>query len=345
MNMSPYWNEITVFIYGLLAGYTTKSPKQVGLDLNRFVNAKHNVVDSLQVLKEMELARLAYFTNVDVQLRQYRDQIEQEMGDTDSDILVKLEKSLPYEAYDKVLERANITELMNNTALVTEALHDCLSFDVHILDDNKLRAIFTNYLENFQSDNLYEPKKGYAPYAEQKQSVLYWLDGHKGSSKLPRIGLPDTTRFLETLFSLASQQLLTIQALDLENAITSPAFGAIIKAEQSEIKHVPPTYDAKKRQLTFLNATVNIQESSDQETLCKMLFRGGKPVKQPVEKGDIYDSFGLELYGMSAKEKEKARRKIYSTKDALNNKVLKETKQVGDLFIVDKTVWFNQKYL
>jgi len=198
MKMSPYWSETAVFIYGLLAGGTAKPPKQISEDLNKFVNTKHNVMDSLQVLKEMELARSAYFTNVDVQLRNYRDQIEQEMDDTATGTLAKLEDSLPYEFYDKVLERANITELMNNTALATEALHDCLSFDVHILDANKLRSIFTNYLENFQSDTLYDPKKGYSPYAEQKQSVLYWLDGHKDSSKLPRIGLPDTTRFLET---------------------------------------------------------------------------------------------------------------------------------------------------
>jgi hypothetical protein len=345
MNMSPYWNETVVYTYGLLAGFTAKSPKQVNEDLNRFVNTKHNVTHSLRVLKELELARLAYFTNVDVQLGKYKDQIEQELGDTASDLLAVLEEGLPYEFYDKVLERANITELLNITGLIPAPLHDCLSFDVHITNSDKLRAIFANYLEDFQRDNLYDPDKSYTPFAEQKQSVLFWLDGHGDSSPLVRIGLPDTTRFLETLFSLASQQLLSIQQLDVIHEITSPAFSATIRAEQSEVKHAPPTYDAKKRKLTFSGAIIDVQESSDQETLCNMLFHGGKPVKKPVEKGDIYDAFGLDVYGMSAKEKEKARRKIYSAKDALNGRILKATKQIDDLFIVDKTVWFNEKYL
>ncbi len=321
MKMSPYWNETAVYIYGLLAGFSTKSPKQVSEDLNRFVNAKHNVTHSLRVLKELELARLAYFTNVDVQLGKYRDQIEQEFGDTANDLLAALEEHLPYEFYDRVLERANTTELLNIIGLIPEALHDCLSFDTHITNSDKLRAIFANYLEDFQHDNLYDPDKSYAPFAEQKQSVLFWLDGHGDGSPLIRIGLPDTTRFLETVFSLASQRLLSIQQLDLTHEITSPAFSAIIKAEQSEVKHAPQTYDTKKRQLTFLGATITMEESSDQETLCNMLFHGGKPVKRPVEKGDIYDAFGLEVYGKSAQEKEKARRKIYSAKDALNSRV------------------------
>lgn len=111
-------------------------------------------------------------------------------------------------------------------------------------------------------------------------------------------------------------------------------------SQKTDPKLITPSYDASTPQLIFCNTIINIASGSDKEIICKKLFRAGKPVKNPVEKGDLYEALGV--LGQS---KEVMRKKVYSAKDALNTLVGKKT-GVDDLFvIVDKKLWFNQNYL
>jgi hypothetical protein len=102
---------------------------------------------------------------------------------------------------------------------------------------------------------------------------------------------------------------------------------------------IRPTYDSKNHLLIFANTPIPIPEDSDQEELCKALFRGGKPVKNPLQIGDVLMKMNVPI------ERIRGSKKVHSAKQALNDRVEKAT-QIKELFVIDsKKVWFNQKYL
>lgn len=102
---------------------------------------------------------------------------------------------------------------------------------------------------------------------------------------------------------------------------------------------IRPTYDSKNHLLIFANTPIPIPEDSDQEELCKALFRGGKPVKNPLQIGDVLIKMNVPI------ERIRGSKKVHSAKQALNDRVEKAT-QIKELFVIDsKKVWFNQKYL
>ena len=102
---------------------------------------------------------------------------------------------------------------------------------------------------------------------------------------------------------------------------------------------IQPRYDPRVRMLYFANTPISIPRGN-QEIICKKLFRNRVPVKQPVEKMMFYDD--MDVFDLS---KVQRRKKLYSAKDALNTLIAKETK-IKDLFvIIDKKLWFNEKYL
>lgn len=348
--ISPYWDERTVFIYGLLAGYTKLKPKQVVGTLNEFVNDQHNVVHCINLLKELEIERLIIVGDLTVENTKYRHQLEAELdSDEDSNVLPKIEDALEaayIDPYQKELDFSSVTKMVSHEGFITKSLHNCISFNLRIKDASQLTTKFSDYLSRFQKDELYSASKAYTPYKEQRFTLLDWLDNPEVGDKLVRFMVSDTTRFLETLFSLVDEDRLFIKEFGDVRNTNSPVFSTIVERRSGEpARPQPPSYDAKTRQLTFLNATITIEQYSHQELFCKTLFRGGKPVKQGVEKGDILEAFGLDTYGKSSKEKDAARRKIYSVKNELNRRIRQKAKIEDDLFTVKKLVWFNPKYL
>lgn len=100
------------------------------------------------------------------------------------------------------------------------------------------------------------------------------------------------------------------------------------------MKLIEPRYDRKKRVITFANTQTRLVADSDNEIICKKLFWDGRPVRRPVEKGDI-----MELLGTTDK-------KAFYNKVASLNKLIEKTTGVDKLFdFVDKKLWFNTKYV
>lgn len=58
-------------------------------------------------------------------------------------------------------------------------------------------------------------------------------------------------------------------------------------SQQADKKLTAPTYDKVKRQLIFCNTPIAIPANTDQEALCKLLFRSSKPTKKPLEIGEL----------------------------------------------------------
>lgn len=107
------------------------------------------------------------------------------------------------------------------------------------------------------------------------------------------------------------------------------------QAQNSDLmKLIEPRYDRKKRTIIFANTQIRLVADSDNEIICKKLFWDGRPVRRPVEKGDI-----MELLGTNDKKA------LYNKVASLNKLVDKET-GVEKLFdFVDKKLWFNTKYV
>jgi hypothetical protein len=100
------------------------------------------------------------------------------------------------------------------------------------------------------------------------------------------------------------------------------------------MKLIEPRYDRKKRIITFANTQIRLTADSDNEIICKKLFWDGRPVRRPVEKGDI-----MELLGTTDK-------KAFYNKVASLNKTVEKATGVEKLFdFVDKKLWFNTKYV
>jgi len=361
MNISEYWDERTVFIYGLLAGYTQLKPAQLVNVLNEFVNEKQNLTHSVRILKELEVARLVYFTGVIVKLRQYRYQVSEELDDDEaSRVLSATEDSLTqaYEdAYQKELDLVNITELASYADLVTEALHGCLSFGAYIQDRAKLQAIFADYLNRFKKDGLYVPTKGYAPYVEQEQSILNWLGSSKGGSKLYRIGLPDTTRFLEALFVQVSEGRLAIKDYGGISNLSSPAFSVTVaksvshsgvngfgaahqRIDINRLRVTPNSYAQASQVLNLAGVLIPITKQPQRKTetteavFMRYLFGvkyfyDGLPIKKIYRLNDVNN----------VKMRRKQLKKASSLLTAINNKLPEELKG-QELIKMDKLKFY-----
>lgn len=108
---------------------------------------------------------------------------------------------------------------------------------------------------------------------------------------------------------------------------------------QLDKRLISPTYDKAKHQLIFCNTVIQIPANTDQEELCKVLFRGGKPIKKPLDIGDALLSLGVPL------DRVKDNKKISFAKRELNERIAKQT-QIDDLFeIAHHQVYFNEKYV
>lgn len=162
--------------------------------------------------------------------------------------------------------------------------------------------------------------------------------------ELPKVSMPDlalpdpvTYRPIPDLAELD----FTPDTTMVDNQIKQTALLEQILQAQSQqaqnsdlMKLIEPRYDRKKRVITFANTQIRLVADSDNEIICKKLFWDGRPVRRPVEKGDI-----MELLGTTDKKA------FYNKVASLNKLVDKET-GVEKLFdFVDKKLWFNTKYV
>lgn len=158
-------------------------------------------------------------------------------------------------------------------------------------------------------------------------------------SLMPNLALPDPTTY-RPIPDLAEIDF-TPDTTMVDNQIKQTALLEQILQAQSQqaqnsdlMKLIEPRYDRKKRTITFANTQIRLVADSDNEIICKKLFWDGRPVRRPVEKGDI-----MELLGTTDKKA------LYNKVASLNKLVDKET-GVEKLFdFVDKKLWFNTKYV
>ena len=101
----------------------------------------------------------------------------------------------------------------------------------------------------------------------------------------------------------------------------------------------PPTYDKAKRQLFFKDETIQIPANTDQEELCKALFRNSRPIKRPLDIGDVLIRLGVPT------DKLKGNKKVSYAKREINTRVAKQTSIDDLLVITGKQIWFNKKNL
>ena len=156
---------------------------------------------------------------------------------------------------------------------------------------------------------------------------------------LPRFDLPkiDVSK-LNQPASAEQQQM----ANELLGRLANAAEAQNMKRDSDMHSAIQPRFDVKNHILYFANTPIELGNESEQLKFCKKLFRAGSPVKSPVEIGDFYEV--LDIEGLSNIQKKK---KVYNLKSSLNELVAKTTPTtISNLFIViDKKIWFNEKYL
>ena len=194
------------------------------------------------------------------------------------------------------------------------------------------------------NDNFREATKGLSTQLANMTKGFAMPDISSLVPDLPKLSMPD----LALPDPIAYRPIPDLAELDftpdttmVDNQIKQTALLEQILQAQSQqaqnsdlMKLIEPRYDRKKRVITFANKQIRLVADSDNEIICKKLFWDGRPVRRPVEKGDI-----MELLGTTDKKA------FYNKVASLNKLVDKET-GVEKLFdFVDKKLWFNTKYV
>ena len=140
---------------------------------------------------------------------------------------------------------------------------------------------------------------------------------------------------------IINEHLAPKQRLEAELSFDAIAsFDARLEAVKAkQVPVLPPTYDKAKRQITFCSEIIQIPADTDQEELCKALFRNGKPAKKPLDIGDALEKLGVPLDSI------KGNKKISYAKREINTRVGVQTK-INDLLVINgKQIWFNENYV
>jgi len=111
-----------------------------------------------------------------------------------------------------------------------------------------------------------------------------------------------------------------------------------LKEKISQSRFPPPVYDPVSHKITFAGVDIQIPYNSDQDLLCKTLFKNGATMCREWSWDVI-----LEKWGDGAPPG-KGWRTVYNAGREINNKVATET-TVKDLLLVRKlTIAVNPKY-
>jgi len=166
--------------------------------------------------------------------------------------------------------------------------------------------------------------------------------------KLPTISVPDLSRFVQQPDPIAfvpniearptakQQREQTAILQDLANSIKAQN-----RAENPELlRLLEPRFDRRKHVLIFANTPIRLTPDSDADLICRRLFRSGRPVKHPVEKGDLID-----LLAVRDATSAKQMKTLYNKIASVNRLVEKEIGAEKLFDFVDKKLWFNTIYV
>lgn len=163
------------------------------------------------------------------------------------------------------------------------------------------------------------------PSVELKRAL--GIDYSSTSNITPALSPP-----AHTLLATAHEQRIQTNTL---KKIASLLEGQVVEREAYIHRAICPSYLSAKRELIFANTIIPIPEGN-QDRLCRALFRGERPVKHPIELGDVLEKMLLPP---------KDDRKVYSAKQAINTLVARKTQLEEFLVVKNHRVWFNEKYL
>lgn len=248
MNTTPYWDEQTLLIYGILGGFISLNPKEVVESLNSVVNQDGSVLNSIYVLAALEGKQKIKTGDVWLDLRKYLHQLR-EANDPETDeldeVITKVQKIADSELDDREVLRSNFSELLQQRGILTEALHGCLEFHTKVLDKSWIRQLLRDYLEHYRNDELFTPTAPtYIPYSEQYVAITNLLEDSKYPAKITRFHVPDNVRFFESLYDLVDKAKIAITELgDLNSSVIDPRFGVIVNSDKkSSLRSVDRRY-------------------------------------------------------------------------------------------------------
>jgi hypothetical protein len=166
--------------------------------------------------------------------------------------------------------------------------------------------------------------------------------------KLPSINVPDIGRYMQhpepAVYVPHIEARPTAKEQYRQTSLMQElvdAFKAQNGADNSELlRLLEPRFDRRKHVLIFANTPIKLTPDSDADLICGRLFHSGKPVKHPVEKGDL-----IELLVIRAATNTERKKTLYNKVAAVNRLIEKETGAEKLFDFIDKKLWFNTIYV
>lgn len=314
-DINPYWDERTLIIYGLLAGYTMLDPAEISSNINSLTNVQGNVLFCLNLLVVLEQAQKVKATSIWLNLHKYRKQLEGEtrsddpLPDENTERIGKVQDIIDGELDASEVPVDSFAKLLERNELATESLHGCITFEVRARGKKWLRGMVQSYLELYRQNKLFSPTAGaYVTYHQQYVALTDYLDTPKPPQKVSRYLLPNKVRLLEILYGLVDKDKLKIirfSELTKPGAIQDQMFNVDIKVDRDIVDEKrlavnglnvePHNYDAANGVLTIAGERIEIirqknkkgAAESKQARLMRLLFTN-YTFPDPVPFKDIY---------------------------------------------------------
>jgi hypothetical protein len=175
-----------------------------------------------------------------------------------------------------------------------------------------------------------------------------FTSGSLANIKLPNIDLPDISRYVQRPDPIAYVPRIepspTAKEQYRQTSLMQELVDTIKAQSGADNSKLPsllePRYDKRKHVLIFANTPIKLTPDSDADLICGRLFRSGKPVKHPFEKGDLID-----LLAIREPTSTKRMKVLYNKVASVNRLVEKETGAEKLFDFIDKKLWFNTIYV
>ncbi len=367
-DINPYWDERTLIIYGLLAGYTKLEPVDVSETIKTLVNVRGNVIFCLNILAILEQAQKINVAGLELNMRKYRGQLQNEpSSDENTEHIIKVDNISDRELDDREIFFGSFAELLEQKEIITELLYGCITFEVRPASKKWLRSAVQSYLALYRQNKLFSPTAGaYSSYHQQYVTLTDYFDRPKPLQKISRFLLPTNMRLLEATYDLVDKGKLEITGigeLGEPGAIQDPMFGISVRTNV-DIRDLQKTiikglkveahnYDPANGVLTIAGERINIisqpnkkgkDKESKQAQLMRLLFYGLTFPNQVSFKA-IYNDKDTYVDLNRTKYKAEVIKKASSLRAAIN-KLVQEKIEVKELIKNDKYKFFiNELYL
>lgn len=212
------------------------------------------------------------------------------------------------------------------------------------------QRIIDNSLTKKQIEDIEGHQKMLAEFGKKisESTRSLFTSGALANIKLPSIDLPDISRYMERPDPIAYVPHIepspTAKEQYRQTSLMQElvdAFKAQNNADNSQLlRLLEPRFDKRKHVLIFANTPIKFTPDSDADLICGRLFRSGKPVKHPVEKGDL-----IELLAIRAATNTERKKTLYNKIAAVNRLIEKETGAEKLFDFIDKKLWFNTVYV